>query len=627
VKDRLITLLPLLVCAFALANAANAPYIGVFLAVIASALAAIGPRFELDLGRQCVTSTAAAISGYVLVAALREPLASAPIAGTLGEGWTRIAAALLLASAARFLIIDPQGGRLATTALAFASLMASGKTSGAFYAESVVLFLATSLWALSKSDDPAPTAKLRPRRLAVGAAVVLVAAGLGLGTTYGVRRAHAWLATRVRSTAYTFHPRAGFSDRMDLGALDGLLDSERVVLRVRGPRVDYLRGVSLDTYSAGNWERSADTEHATRVTYEGTLASAQAVEVAAVSERTSRFFLPLAARSLVTVPQAVTVDTYGSVRREGKQGLPFARFILGDRDRASIAPPRPSDLRLPRVLHRQLEGLAQAWTAGATTPSEKLDAIERRLLTDYGYARSFQRSQGIDPTIDFLLHNKRGHCEYFATAFALVARAANIPTRIVMGYRVAERSPFGYYLVRDRNAHSWIEAWVEGRGWTTRDATPSEMLPQNVEHESSYAASSIDALRVGYDDVTNWLESLSVRQTSIAWLGGFAVLVYIVARGARRRRTERQIVPDDAAPLRVLERLLAAVARDGHTRRPDEPIERLAARVPDREAARLLHRYTAFRYGSIGDASELAQAVERYAAPRRAARGSAPKDI
>jgi hypothetical protein len=153
------------------------------------------------------------------------------------------------------------------------------------------------------------------------------------------------------------------------------------------------------------------------------------------------------------------------------------------------------------------------------------------------------------------------------------------------------------------------------------------MLPQNVEHESSYAASSIDALRVGYDDVTNWLESLSVRQTSIAWLGGFAVLVYIVARGARRRRTERQIVPDDAAPLPVLERLLAAVARDGHARRPDEPIERLAARVPDREAARLLHRYTALRYGSIGDASELAQAVDRYAAPRRAARGSARKDI
>jgi hypothetical protein len=186
-----------------------------------------------------------------------------------------------------------------------------------------------------------------------------------------------------------------------------------------------------------------------------------------------------------------------------------------------------------------------------------------------------------------------------------------------MGYRVSERSPFGYYLVRDWNAHSWVEAWVVGQGWTTRDATPSEELPQNLDHESSYAASSTDALLVGYADLTNWLENLSVRQTSIAWLGGFAILVWIVARGARRKRKERQLVPDDAAGLPVLQRLLATLARDGHERLPDEPIERLAARIPDREGARLLHRYAAFRYGSVGDAPELAQAVDTHAKPRR----------
>jgi len=241
-------------------------------------------------------------------------------------------------------------------------------------------------------------------------------------------------------------------------------------------------------------------------------------------------------------------------------------------------------------------------------------------LTDYRYARAFQRSPGIDPTLDFLLREKRGHCEYFATAFALVARAAGIPARIVMGYRVGEQSPFGYYLVRDRNAHSWVEAWVLGEGWTTRDATPSEALPQNLDHESSYAASSIDALLVGYDDLTEWLESLTVRQTSLAWLAGFAVLVWIVVRGARRRRTRRQTVPDDEAPLPILQRLLTRLGREGYARRGDEPIERLAARIPDRDGARLLDRYAALRYGSIGDEPELAKAIEAYAATHRAGR-------
>ncbi|HYO97803.1 MAG TPA: transglutaminaseTgpA domain-containing protein [Polyangiaceae bacterium] len=616
-KDRFRALLPILVCAFALASAANAPHVGVILALIAIALVAIGPRWELDLGRQWVTSAAAAATGYVLVAALREPLASAPAPGELGEAWARFAAAMLLASAARALMMDPRGGGLATMALAFVSLMASGRTSAGSYTACVVLFLATSLWVLGNSEQPGRAGRIRPRRVAVASAVVLVAAGLALVTTHGVRRSHAWLTTRVRSTAYTWHPQVGFSDRMDLGALDELLDSDRIVLRVRGPRVDYLRGVSLDTYAGGRWDRSPDTERVTRAAYGGTLVSAQAVSIEAVSSRTHRFFLPLAARSLVTLPTQVSVDTFGSVRRETKEGLTAARFVRGARNGAPIAPPRPSDLHLPRSLRRPLQGLARAWTAGATSSGEKLDAIERKLLSDYRYTRSFDRAQGADPALDFLLRDKRGHCEYFATAFALVARAADIPTRIVMGYRVGERSPFGYYLVRDRNAHSWVEAWVPDQGWTTRDATPTEALAQNLEHESSYAASSLDALLVAYDDLTQWLESLSVRQTSLAWLGGVAVLVVLVARGARRRRDEREIVPEDAAPLPVLQRLLTTLARDGHERRPEEPIERLAARIPDDAGARLLQRYTALRYGSVGDAPELARDVDTHATARR----------
>jgi transglutaminase-like putative cysteine protease len=416
---------------------------------------------------------------------------------------------------------------------------------------------------------------------------------------------------------------------MDLGALDGLLDSDIVVLRVRGPRVDYLRGASLDLYEGGRWLRSDQAQVETSATFDRSLGldgeppRDQVVEIAAVSERTDRFFLPLEAHQIVTVPATVLVDDMGSIKRTAKHVLAVAQFVRGSPDRAGLAPPRAPDLQLPRRIRPTLERIALEWAGQATTTQGKLDAVEHRLSTEFRYSRTFHRAAGTDPALDFLLRDKSGHCEYFATAMALVARAAKIPVRVVVGYRVGERSPFGYYVVRERNAHAWVEAWVEGQGWTMRDPTPGDQLSQNREHEAGYAASAMDALRVGYIDLTDWLGRLTVQQTAVAWLAGFAVLVWIVARGARRRRKGTALVPADEAALPFLEQLFSTLARIGYPRREDEPVERLAARIPDPHVARLLERYAALRYGSIGNAQALAHDIAVYAKsiPRDARHG------
>jgi hypothetical protein len=214
--------------------------------------------------------------------------------------------------------------------------------------------------------------------------------------------------------------------------------------------------------------------------------------------------------------------------------------------------------------------------------------------------------------LDFLFGGHSGHCEYFATGMALVARAAGIPTRFVAGYRVGEHSPFGYYVVRERNAHAWVEAWVAGQGWTTRDPTPESDLPQNLENESGILASLSDGVRVGYDDVDDWLQRRTLEQTAIGWLVGLAVLVWIVARGVRRRSASGP-VRDDEEALPCLTLLLSTLAREGLAHDGFEPIERLAARAADEEGARLLQRYAALRYGGIGDANALADDVATYA--------------
>jgi protein-glutamine gamma-glutamyltransferase len=604
-------LVPALCCAAALAAAAESPPLGLALALAALVLAGIGPRLELDAGRQFLTTAIGAGCGYVTAALSYESQG-----GAITDGWARFSAAALVAGCARFLLVAPRGELRPILVLLFIALLAAGKSTSTSYTGLVVLFLLSSLWAFGGGGErrgPPSGA-----RVALGTLLIVLAASLGASTTLGLRQLQAWLKSRVHSSAYVWSPQIGFSERMDLGALDGLLDSDRIVLRVRGDAVDYLRGTSLDLYESGRWLRSDQAAPEQQQRFSGDAARSGRITIEAVSERTNRFFLPLDARDIVTSPDAVVVDDMGNVRRAAKGEALRASFDAGARDRAALAPPRDADVQLPRSVWRSLKPLMLEWTRNIEDPEQALDAIERHLRREYVYSRNFERDGRLDPVVDFVLVDKSGHCEYFAAALALGARTLGIPARVVMGYRVAEKSPFGYHVVREKNAHAWVEAWLPGRGWVTRDATPSEALPQNLAHQAGYFASSLDALEVGYDELTTWLEQRSVRETSIAWLVGLAILALIVMRGVRRRRERSSALSDDEAPLACLEHLLATLERQGHRRAPGEPIERLAARVADPQAADLLARYSALRYGGRGNAQRLERDVADYARARAA---------
>jgi protein-glutamine gamma-glutamyltransferase len=610
---RLFALLSVLVAVVALGQAADDWRLALVIGSLATVLAAIGPRFEVDRGRRLLTAAMGAGAGYALVDLLYDHHR-----GSLGEGWTRFAAAAILAAAARFLLVGVEG-RMVTAALVFVGLLAAGETQAGGYSGFVALFLLTSVWAPVARDEHALVARGSARRVAAGAAILLLGGALSAGITLGARSGYQWMTNRQRSLALNWTPQVGFSDQIDLGGIDELLDSDTVVLRVRGPRVDYLRGAVLDFYASGRWLRSDATETETVASYDGAPSADSSVSIAAVSDRTDRFFLPLAARFIATAPQPVRVDGAGSIKRNGDHGAPSARFVVGPRDKAVPSPPDASDLQIPRALRERLQDLAQQWAGRATTPAAKLDAFEGRFQSEFRYARSAPTFGGPDPVLDFLFDGRSGHCEYFATAMVLLARASGIPARFVAGYRVGEQTPFGYYVVRERNAHAWVEVWMPGQGWTTRDPTPEAYLPQNREHRSGYLASLSDGLRVAYDDLDDWLQHRTLQQTAMAWGVGFAVLVWIVARGVRRRGTSSAGASEDEAGLPCFEVLLTALERSGVGHDGREPIERLAARSTDRAGARLLERYAALRYGGIGDADALARDVAAYARSSRKA--------
>lgn len=130
-------------------------------------------------------------------------------------------------------------------------------------------------------------------------------------------------------------------------------------------------------------------------------------------------------------------------------------------------------LDLPAI-DPQTRRLARSITREAGNPYDKALALENYLQRNFGYTLQLPATEPADPIADFLFNRKQGHCEYFASAMAVMLRDQGIPARIVTGFRGGEFNDLtGSYIVRARNAHAWVEAYFAGQGWVAFDPTPA----------------------------------------------------------------------------------------------------------------------------------------------------------
>ncbi|HEY7546715.1 MAG TPA: transglutaminase domain-containing protein, partial [Blastocatellia bacterium] len=115
--------------------------------------------------------------------------------------------------------------------------------------------------------------------------------------------------------------------------------------------------------------------------------------------------------------------------------------------------------------------------ADARTTYDKVRAIEAHLKTKFSYTLDL-KPMGKDPLAEFLFDLREGHCEYFATALAVMLRSIGIPARVVNGFQMGEYNQIsGLYTVRDSDAHSWVEVYFPHLGvWVEFDATPAAGL-------------------------------------------------------------------------------------------------------------------------------------------------------
>ncbi len=133
---------------------------------------------------------------------------------------------------------------------------------------------------------------------------------------------------------------------------------------------------------------------------------------------------------------------------------------------------RQTYLQLPE-LDPRIKQLAQDITAHATTPYDKAESIELYLKTHYNYTLDLLGNPGDDPLAYFLFVGRAGHCEYFASAMAVMLREVGVPARYAIGFLPGEFNDIGGdYIIRASDAHAWVEVYFPGYGWITFDPTP-----------------------------------------------------------------------------------------------------------------------------------------------------------
>jgi hypothetical protein len=439
---------------------------------------------------------------------------------------------------------------------------------------------------------------------------------------------------------------AGFGNQVELGGFGVIRDDPTVVLRVmplprvnqKAPRLSLrLRGTSFDRYDGRRWTRSPGAAmrmprahpHAFVVHRAPRPGRDKQLQIALDHLEEPVVFLPEGTVALSIPPRLAGVQNrprslyYAAgldVRydRPDGLGLMYTAYI-GTRPEEAALPPvadeqREQYLQLPPG-HERIAALARTIVGDAKTAADMARRIESYLKDGrYIYSLSQPDVGNRLPLEVFLFEQKRGHCEYYSSAMAVMLRTLGVPARNVTGFVGGQYNPYGgYYALRQGDAHSWVEAYQRGAGWVTYDPTPtsrSALGPR--EGLWSDVGAMIDALRtrwnasvVGYDlraqvgllrKLSNWFESRRNRdgdrgargrsyglrdslKPALRW-GAALLIAFVVgwlALRTLRRAADRGVRPrskQQAQVSHLYAELERALARRGRPRPPAQtPLE------------------------------------------------------
>jgi transglutaminase-like putative cysteine protease len=293
---------------------------------------------------------------------------------------------------------------------------------------------------------------------------------------------------------------------------------------------------------------------------------------------------------------------------------------------------------LPEASNPRTAELAREMRAAAASDFDYANAVLEKLNREDFYYTLEPPPLGSNPVDRFLFDTRRGFCEHYASAFAVLMRSAGIPSRIVLGYQGGEVNPLGGHLiVRQSDAHAWNEIWLEGEGWRRVDPTAA-VAPERIEMSANEAALSgiseawglsspsrliyqvqmawdaLDAkwnewiLGYGPENQNSFMRWLGMHEPS--WrkmlltlvIGVIALIMLISVLLMIRYRPPRK---DEAARLYArFVRKTGLAPKTGETARVFAERARTAGTMPAATVMEITDAYMDARYGRIDNASE-----------------------
>ncbi|HBB96738.1 MAG TPA: hypothetical protein DC054_15270 [Blastocatellia bacterium] len=459
----------------------------------------------------------------------------------------------------------------------------------------------------------------------------------------------------------------GFSDNVTLGEIGRLKGNDEIFMHVRVENSNAIppaglrwRGVALDEFTGRSWKKSRLAERWEKAEADRNNLFKIGTTADLARLTTQMFFLePVDTPALFGAPRIVgvqgqipfvQVDAENSIQTQAHDQERIVYKIYSDTTEPSATVLRADPLQypaaagrylqLPANIDRRIEALAHKVTANAGPDGyDKARAIESYLRDNYVYSLDL-KATGEEPLSDFLFRVRAGHCEYFATAMAVMLRTQGVASRLVNGFLPGEyNSAAGAYTVRQSDAHSWVEAYFPQTGsWVTFDPTPpAGRTARERNGLAGYLSKYSEAFElmwfqyvIGYDKqeqhslVTSLRKELMDFQDSISRIDrsrsalsffmkpiliGLAsltslVMILFLTRRVRHLGWRRGLKvwgsANDGEHTRIdfYERLLTILARRGLTRESHQTPLEFAVLAGADEAALITSAYNRVRFGN-----------------------------
>ena len=378
----------------------------------------------------------------------------------------------------------------------------------------VGVVLIMTAWLRTSADDAEPV----PRSLGTSSRLVMYAAPLAIAMwIFFPRIATPFWAVPIDTGTAT----SGLSGTISPGDISALSKSDAVAFRVNfegtvpEPKDRYWRGLVLHRFDGRTWSGPSEPRVSSGA-LKDTDTSGNPVEYEIILEPTRQhwvFALDIPyhwdLESTFMGPQHELARIQPIDQRVAYNAVSYPDYRIGvDMRRGQ----RHWYLDLPEGRNPRTAELAREMRDAAGSDEAFINAVLTRFNQEEYHYTLEPPPLGSNPVDRFLFETQRGFCEHYASAFAVMMRAAGIPARIVLGYQGGELNPMGnYMIVRQADAHAWTEVWLPGAGWRRVDPTAA-VAPERVDIGASDAAFEGIGESWGFSVPSRWMH-----QVTMAW--------------------------------------------------------------------------------------------------------------